>query len=154
MNIVSWRCHVSSRTRSIINGGCNGNDAAGTRSVTKQLWSEWGGPTDPDASGSRHPHGIHHIYFPFVVCLIRIFSFSLARFSVHPDSASVHMPSSISSFDQDPLTLYSKTLHDYTLHLWTESRRVAEEKAKRKLARMEEETTPRNLPTTQRPHSP
>lgn len=152
MNIVSWRCHVSSRTRSIINGGCNGSDAAGTRSVTKQLWSEWGGPTDPN--GSQHPHGIHRIYFPFVVCLIRIFSFSLARFPVRPDSATVHMPSSISSFDQDPLTLYSKTLHDYTLQLWTESRRVAEEKAKRKLARMEEETTPRNSPTSQRPHSP
>ncbi|KAG2075154.1 hypothetical protein BDR04DRAFT_989203, partial [Suillus decipiens] len=56
-----------------------------------------------------------------------------------PDSASAPMSSSMRSFEQDPLILYSKTLHDYTLELWTESRRVAEEKAKRKLGRMEEE---------------
>lgn len=77
-----------------------------------------------------------------------------ARFPVLPDSASVHMPSSISSFEQDPLTLYSKTLHDYTLQLWTESRRVAEEKAKRKQARMEEETPRGSSPATQQHHSP
>ncbi|KAG2338376.1 hypothetical protein BDR05DRAFT_893844 [Suillus weaverae] len=68
------------------------------------------------------------------------------------------MSSSISSIGQDPLILYSKTLHDYTLKLWTESRRVAEEKAKRKLARMdlEEEARKqsRNVPTTQQPHRP
>ncbi|KAG2088255.1 hypothetical protein BD769DRAFT_1313852, partial [Suillus cothurnatus] len=52
---------------------------------------------------------------------------------------SAYMSTSISSFEQDPLILYSKTLHDYTLELWTESRRVAEEKAKRKLVAMEEE---------------
>ncbi|KAG2154582.1 hypothetical protein DEU56DRAFT_717071, partial [Suillus clintonianus] len=59
--------------------------------------------------------------------------------------------------EQDSLISYSKTLHDYTLKLWTESRRVAEEKARIKLARMEEEartrngTDSRNSPTTQRP---
>lgn len=151
MNIVSWHCHVSSRTRSIINGGCNGSDAAGTRSVTKQLWSEWAAQL---IRMVRNTLMAFTVYISLSWCLIRIFSFSLARFPVHPDSVTVHMPSSISTFDQDPLTLYSKTLHDYTLQLWTESRRVAEEKAKRKLARMEEETTPRNSPTSQRPHSP
>ncbi|KDR85604.1 hypothetical protein GALMADRAFT_218729 [Galerina marginata CBS 339.88] len=30
----------------------------------------------------------------------------------------------------DPLTLYTRSLHNYTLALWTESRRVAEEKAR------------------------
>ncbi|KAG1825682.1 uncharacterized protein BJ212DRAFT_1258367, partial [Suillus subaureus] len=65
-------------------------------------------------------------------------------------SASVPMPSSISSFEQDPLRLYSKTLHDYTLELWTESRRVAEEKAKRKLVAMEEEARKQSR-NTERP---
>ncbi|KAI0931274.1 hypothetical protein AcW1_001278 [Taiwanofungus camphoratus] len=36
--------------------------------------------------------------------------------------------------DIDPLVLYSQSLHDYTLRLWTESRRVAEEKARVKAA--------------------
>ncbi|OAX38387.1 hypothetical protein K503DRAFT_654822, partial [Rhizopogon vinicolor AM-OR11-026] len=45
---------------------------------------------------------------------------------------------SSSSFEQDTVISYSKTLHDYTLKLWTESRRVAEEKARLKLARREE----------------
>ncbi|KAJ8596272.1 hypothetical protein M405DRAFT_805680 [Rhizopogon salebrosus TDB-379] len=49
------------------------------------------------------------------------------------------MSKSTSTFAQDPVALYSKTLHDYTLKLWTESRRVAEEKARLKLARKEEE---------------
>ncbi|KAG1784209.1 hypothetical protein EV702DRAFT_1058055 [Suillus placidus] len=91
-------------------------------------------------------------------CVVNVATFSLARFPVPPDSASVPMSSSISSIEQDPLILYSKTLHDYTLKLWTESRRVAEEKARRKLARMdlEEEARKqsRNPPTTQRPHRP
>lgn len=30
----------------------------------------------------------------------------------------------------DPLTSYTRSLYDYTLALWTESRRVAEEKAR------------------------
>ncbi|KAF9229032.1 hypothetical protein BS17DRAFT_670051, partial [Gyrodon lividus] len=30
----------------------------------------------------------------------------------------------------DPFVSYSKALHDYTLRLWTESRRIAEEKAR------------------------
>ncbi|EPQ60337.1 hypothetical protein GLOTRDRAFT_28077, partial [Gloeophyllum trabeum ATCC 11539] len=34
-----------------------------------------------------------------------------------------------------PLALYSRSLHDYTLRLWTESRRVAEEKARQKATR-------------------
>ncbi|KAG1908344.1 uncharacterized protein F5891DRAFT_937906, partial [Suillus fuscotomentosus] len=71
-------------------------------------------------------------------------------------SVSMSMCTSISSVQQDPLISYSKTLHDYTLELWTESRRVAEEKARRKLARTEEEARkqPRNSPTTQRPYGP
>ncbi|KZT30912.1 hypothetical protein NEOLEDRAFT_1032005, partial [Neolentinus lepideus HHB14362 ss-1] len=34
-----------------------------------------------------------------------------------------------------PLALYSRSLHDYTLRLWTESRRVAEEKSRQKAQR-------------------
>ncbi|KAG0702752.1 hypothetical protein DFH29DRAFT_781197, partial [Suillus ampliporus] len=56
-----------------------------------------------------------------------------------PGSASVPMSKSTSNFEQDPFISYSKTLHDYTLNLWTESRRVAEEKARLKLSRKEEE---------------
>lgn len=36
--------------------------------------------------------------------------------------------------DADPLVLYARSLHDYTLRLWTESRRIAEEKARIKAA--------------------
>ncbi|TFY81363.1 hypothetical protein EWM64_g2647 [Hericium alpestre] len=39
----------------------------------------------------------------------------------------------------DPLALYSKSLHDYTLQLWTESRRLAEEKVRAKAAKKQEE---------------
>ncbi|PPQ64256.1 hypothetical protein CVT24_008660 [Panaeolus cyanescens] len=33
-------------------------------------------------------------------------------------------------FDMQPLIMYSRSLHDYTLSLWTEHRRKAEEKAR------------------------
>lgn len=38
-------------------------------------------------------------------------------------------PPPLSSETVEELVHYSRTLHDYTLHLWTESRRLAEEKA-------------------------
>ncbi|PBL00691.1 hypothetical protein ARMGADRAFT_1006831 [Armillaria gallica] len=41
------------------------------------------------------------------------------------------MLSSKSSGHSDPFILYSRSLRDYTLHLWTESRRVVEEEAQR-----------------------
>ncbi|KIJ65062.1 hypothetical protein HYDPIDRAFT_110958 [Hydnomerulius pinastri MD-312] len=41
-------------------------------------------------------------------------------------------------FDNDPFLSYSQALHDYTLKLWTESRRIAEEKARGRAARKEE----------------
>ncbi|KIK07361.1 hypothetical protein K443DRAFT_673616 [Laccaria amethystina LaAM-08-1] len=34
----------------------------------------------------------------------------------------------------DPIILYSRSLHEYTLRLWTESRRVAEQNSKRREA--------------------
>ncbi|KAI0375427.1 hypothetical protein BV20DRAFT_934352 [Pilatotrama ljubarskyi] len=36
--------------------------------------------------------------------------------------------------ESDPFVLYARSLHDYTLRLWTESRRIAEEKARIKAA--------------------
>ncbi|KAH9944019.1 uncharacterized protein BXZ73DRAFT_21942, partial [Epithele typhae] len=36
--------------------------------------------------------------------------------------------------DADPFVTYARSLHDYTLRLWTESRRMAEEKARLKAA--------------------
>ncbi|CAL1693977.1 unnamed protein product [Somion occarium] len=39
----------------------------------------------------------------------------------------------------NPFVLYSRSLHDYTLRLWTESRRIAEEKIKVAAARRQEE---------------
>ncbi|KAM5531890.1 hypothetical protein V8D89_014444 [Ganoderma adspersum] len=36
--------------------------------------------------------------------------------------------------ETDPFVTYSRSLHDYTLRLWTESRRIAEEKARGKAA--------------------
>ncbi|KAK0208656.1 hypothetical protein DFS33DRAFT_1304879 [Desarmillaria ectypa] len=68
------------------------------------------------------------------------------RFISHPTSLFFHAhrsscffllfvmfssKSSGHSIDVDPFVLYSRSLHDYTLHLWTESRRVVEEEAQR-----------------------
>ncbi|KAL7285227.1 hypothetical protein PYCCODRAFT_1434448 [Trametes coccinea BRFM310] len=36
--------------------------------------------------------------------------------------------------EADPFIQYARSLHDYTLRLWTESRRIAEEKARLKAA--------------------
>ncbi|OCH87482.1 hypothetical protein OBBRIDRAFT_796197 [Obba rivulosa] len=36
--------------------------------------------------------------------------------------------------EADPFVLYAQSLHDYTLRLWIESRRIAEEKAHTKAA--------------------
>ncbi|KAI6120704.1 hypothetical protein EDD16DRAFT_1574959 [Pisolithus croceorrhizus] len=49
----------------------------------------------------------------------------------------VSVPSSMSrsDFKKDPFLSYSRSLHDYTLRLWTESRRVAEEEARNKATR-------------------
>ncbi|KAL4241710.1 hypothetical protein ABKN59_000708 [Abortiporus biennis] len=41
--------------------------------------------------------------------------------------------------DPDPFVMYSKSLHDYTLRLWTESRRMAEDKARQRAAAKKEE---------------
>jgi len=38
--------------------------------------------------------------------------------------------STLQNDNNDPLALYTRSLHDYTLALWTESRRIAEEKAR------------------------
>lgn len=35
----------------------------------------------------------------------------------------------------DPFVSYSRSLHEYTLKLWTESRRLAEEKARLKMVK-------------------
>ncbi|EPT01573.1 hypothetical protein FOMPIDRAFT_1023249 [Fomitopsis schrenkii] len=47
----------------------------------------------------------------------------LANINTHPDQPVV-----------DPFVLYAQSLHEYTLRLWTESRRVAEEKARARAA--------------------
>ena len=47
----------------------------------------------------------------------------LANASTHSDQPDI-----------DPFVLYAQSLHDYTLRLWTESRRVAEEKARARAA--------------------
>ena len=39
--------------------------------------------------------------------------------------------SQTSAQETDPFVLYAQSLHDYTLRLWTESRRVAEEKSRK-----------------------
>ncbi|OBZ68601.1 hypothetical protein A0H81_11653 [Grifola frondosa] len=35
--------------------------------------------------------------------------------------------------DADAFIDYARSVHDYTLHLWTESRRIAEEKAQNRV---------------------
>jgi len=44
-------------------------------------------------------------------------------------------PNSTFSHNPDPFVTYSRSLHDYTLKLWTESRRLAEEKTLAKAAK-------------------
>ncbi|KAH7923903.1 hypothetical protein BV22DRAFT_1014395 [Leucogyrophana mollusca] len=56
-------------------------------------------------------------------------------------SSSIDVPSH--DFHSDPFILYSQALHDYTLKLWTESRRIAEEKARGRVTRKEEEAQKR-----------
>ena len=47
----------------------------------------------------------------------------------------------------DPIILYSRSLHEYTLRLWTESRRVAEQNAaKRREAEVSEEEAEKEVP--------
>ncbi|KAI8981243.1 hypothetical protein BD414DRAFT_492081 [Trametes punicea] len=46
---------------------------------------------------------------------------------------NVHTPTKQRG-ESDPFVLYARSLHDYTLRLWTESRRIAEEKARVKAA--------------------
>ncbi|KAI0756581.1 hypothetical protein C8Q80DRAFT_1264620 [Daedaleopsis nitida] len=64
------------------------------------------------------------------------FAFEIARFDLPimlaTSSVSVVNPASQQPHvgDADPFVLYARSLHDYTLRLWTESRRIAEEKAR------------------------
>ncbi|KIM70334.1 hypothetical protein SCLCIDRAFT_1207665 [Scleroderma citrinum Foug A] len=58
-------------------------------------------------------------------------------FSEPPAAFTVSHP----QYDRDPFQSYSRSLHDYTLRLWTESRRLAEEKARNKTTRREGETS-------------
>ncbi|KAF8560147.1 hypothetical protein OG21DRAFT_1502488 [Imleria badia] len=57
-----------------------------------------------------------------------------------------------SSTRDDPIVSYSQSLHDYTLRLWTESRRIAEEKARSRAARKEEASRRRR--EIEAPHPP
>ncbi|KAI6008398.1 hypothetical protein F5J12DRAFT_828495 [Pisolithus orientalis] len=59
------------------------------------------------------------------------------------EPASTAFAMSRADFNKDPFLSYSRSLHDYTLRLWTESRRVAEEKARNKAARRDVEDASR-----------
>lgn len=48
--------------------------------------------------------------------------------SIPPSTSPSQQPA------DDPFVQYARSLHDYTLRLWTESRRIAEEKARMKAA--------------------
>ncbi len=48
-------------------------------------------------------------------------------------------------YDNDPVIQYSRDLYAYTLRLWTESRRVAEEKARAKATDKKEEEERRRV---------
>ncbi|KZP25371.1 hypothetical protein FIBSPDRAFT_783370 [Athelia psychrophila] len=45
--------------------------------------------------------------------------------------------------DADPFVVYSRSLHNYTLGLWTESRRLAEEKTRSRLLLKKEDDVER-----------
>ncbi|CCL98102.1 uncharacterized protein FIBRA_00096 [Fibroporia radiculosa] len=73
-------------------------------------------------------------------------------------SASALPPSRTDESDIDPFILYAQSLHDYTLRLWTESRRIAEEKARARAAeiavvRKREEEKQRQKKTGTQPSS-
>ena len=56
-----------------------------------------------------------------------------------PASSHPSHPHHASDPNTNPFVLYSRSLHDYTLRLWTESRRIAEEKAAMKAMRRAED---------------
>ncbi|TFK80384.1 hypothetical protein K466DRAFT_591885 [Polyporus arcularius HHB13444] len=56
----------------------------------------------------------------------------LATSSMSPANTSVHQQQHVG--ESDPFVVYARSLHNYTLRLWTESRRIAEEKARVKAA--------------------
>ena len=74
-----------------------------------------------------------------LTCLLRnvpfpdLCEYASVIMSMFADSANRPMS------DQNPLATYARSLHDYTLRLWTESRRVAEEKAMQKAALRQQE---------------
>lgn len=92
-------------------------------------------------------------YPKYYLTHIIIHSSSRASLSILPVRSTVMLsqptPSRSSTFSHnaDPLVTYSRSLHDYTLRLWTESRRVAEEKAQARVAEREaEQRTHNDLP--------
>lgn len=88
---------------------------------------------NPSEASQRHtnpkrmladPSNTHHQY-------------NQCQYNASPSSHPHHA----SDPNANPFVVYSRSLHDYTLRLWTESRRIAEEKAAMKAAmrRAEEE---------------
>ncbi|TFK56750.1 hypothetical protein OE88DRAFT_1650200 [Heliocybe sulcata] len=55
--------------------------------------------------------------------------------STYSTSAMLATDSANHDGELSPLASYSRSLHDYTLRLWTESRRLAEEKARQRAQR-------------------
>jgi hypothetical protein len=45
-------------------------------------------------------------------------------------SSTVSTPQEVDGHSIDPIVLYSRSLYDYTLNLWTEFQKVAEEKTR------------------------
>lgn len=54
------------------------------------------------------------------------------------------------AIDENAIIAYTRSLHDYTLRLWTESRRLAEERALQKAAlKRQQEEERRIAPSTE-----
>lgn len=48
---------------------------------------------------------------------------------------STYSPTTTRPSGEDPFVVYARSLHDYTLHLWTESIRITQEKKQAKAER-------------------
>jgi hypothetical protein len=69
-----------------------------------------------------------------------------------PEEDTPPVPVPVEGDDNDPLVVYSRALHDYTLRLWAESRRAAEQQRQQYLASYSSPAAPTSQ-AQQRPRS-
>lgn len=74
----------------------------------------------------------------------------LFKFSERMDESKTSLPADSTI---DPFVLYSRSLHDYTLRLWTETRRIAEERRRAQQLEMPMPSPPMEDQTQKKQHN-